>query len=252
MTSDDKNRRRYKVRIKDNQKTGEDEMGFEDKEEKEDKEEDTQDKTRGYMGDIFNLNSDPFLDDSIDAYGKKPGMSQLEEALENMEKGEKKIRRFERTSNSNIYKGLWTAYDSIAELLGRERDEDDIYKMLSDHQKDVFMVNYVVLSMTKVYESNLDMISQKLDHVNEKEAEVGSGRQDIDEEYKEAMDDYVDAKEKVETLDRREDPMGFKDARKGLRDAKSRLRRVSSDSRINAICDIGYKQSSSILEKQMD
>ncbi len=197
--------------------------------------------------------TDPFIEESLEIYGRDPGLGQLEEALVRMEEGERRIQRFERMHNSPVFRGFRSAYGSLKELIGKENeDEDDIYRMLSEHQKDVFMVNYVVMSMTQSYEKNLGKIAEKLDDMYDKEAETGTGRKEIDTEYQEAEKEYAEAREELEGIDRKDDPEWFRDARKRYQRAKSKLRELDADAAINTVCDIGYKKSSIILEKQKD
>ena len=198
------------------------------------------------------LNSDPLLEDSLNLYGLNPGISQLEEALKNMEEGERNINKIERANNSPVYKGFKSAYDSILEIFGKERNENNIYEMLSEHQKDVFMVNYIVMSMTKSYEKNLEKITERMIELYDKEEEIGSDRHKLTFDYELAKRDYIDSKEKLSKIDREEDPSEFNEARKIFQEAKSRLRKLDSENRINSVSDIGYKQSSAILEKQKD
>ena len=208
-------------------------------------------RKRFSVDEVYNLDDDMFQK-ATRVYGKHPGMAQLEVAVNRMDAGEKYIKKIEKMNSSIVHKSGAVVQDNLRKFFNLPAVERDIYKIFRQHQSDVKDINYIVLSMTRNYERNLDEITDLMHGIYDTEAEINEFRKNIDTSFLEVDEEYKFAVEYLESIDRFENPEEFKEARIRYQEARSAKRKFGFDDRCSSLMEIGYNYRIGILETQKE
>jgi hypothetical protein len=156
---------------------------------------------------------------------ENPGLKQLEEAVEAVNDGQKRLDRIRMMENSLLYRGCVRAWDTISGLFGKKPARIGIYELFRVQQGNVRELNYVLAAMVAAYGKDVEKTRGELDSLVEKVTDETLRRRVLDVEIPPEVESYEGALAALEGIDKEKEPEKYYSALQKVIDLKRGTRR---------------------------
>ncbi len=171
----------------------------------------------------------------IQFYGERPGLAQLEVAVNDINSGQRDLERIRRMDVSATYRGIVQVSDWVLGIFGKDPARTDIYSLFTDQQQNVRNLNYILATMTASYEGDVTSSRKTLDGLVKTTTKESLKKQELDKQIPPEVEKYDNALAELGARDRHKEPEGYYSALQDVIESKRTSRKKRFDYVVTAM-----------------